>query len=808
MYCDVLLLNQESNYDQVLTYLVPTHWTNFQVGLLVSVPVRQNKQRGLVLLVHEQKPQAKIIKELDMLLYPLPVITKQGLELAHWLSRYYVCSLNKAVHLFLIPQIRQAEKIYLLPGPKFHDQELLVGAGEGEILELMRENQGGLPLAKVRRTIGPAGEQALKYLLKADYLRVEKVFNTRVKEKQAFLIKLTEQSPRATEVAKKSPRQAQVIEYLTSRDSVPLLEIKKELGEITSAITSLKKKGWIEIISESAQRDPLAIRLESHRPTVLNEEQNEAAAKICGSISNREEGRWLLYGVTGSGKTEVFLQAIAETLRQGRQVLYLVPEIALTPQITAVLLEAFGGQVAILHSSLSAGERYDEWVRISAGQARVIVGPRSAVFAPFLDLGLLIVDEEHENTYKQSEPDPRYDARTVVLELARIFGAVVVMGSATPSLTRLHSIELGQFNLLRLTRRVASRPMPEIRIIDMKEQLQLGNTGLFSSPLIAALEKVLTAGEQAILFINRRGYNTFVLCRECGTALSCPHCAITLTYHHARQKLVCHYCNYMRNLPSNCPACGSRFIRYLGSGTERVAMELASLFPEARILRMDADTTREKGSHTNILKEFQEGKGQILVGTQMIAKGLDFPAVTLVGIVNPDTLINMPDFQAGERAFQLLSQVSGRAGRGDLPGEVLIQTFNPDNYLFPAMTINDYAAFSNNEMANRELLQYPPFWVLARVLVSGTQEKNVTERVDYLAKMLKIEIDKLAEHVEILGPSPAPLHFIKGRYRYHLILKSEQVQTLQTLAYTLKEHLLKMTPEPRVIIDIEAQTLL
>lgn len=808
MYCDVLLLNPESNYDQVLTYQIPSHWTNYQVGLMVSVPVRQNKQRGLILMTQEQKPPVKVIKELDSLLYPIPVITMQGLELAHWLSRYYVSSLNKAVHLFLIPQMRQTEKVQLVPGPKFFDQDLLMGADEGKLLELIRANQGGLLLAKVRRSLGPPGEQAIKYLLKADYLKLEKVFAGRVHEKQRLFIQLTEQSLSASEVAKRSPRQAKIIEYLTLKGRVPLVEVKKELGEITSALAGLRKKGWLEIISENTQRDPLGVRLESSRPSELNEEQLNAATKICASIRAREEARWLLYGVTGSGKTEVYLQAIAEALAQNRQVLYLVPEIALTPQVTAVLLEAFGQQVAILHSSLSAGERYDEWMRISAGQARVIVGPRSAVFAPFQNLGLAIVDEEHENTYKQNEPDPRYDARTVVLELARINGAVVVMGSATPSLTRLHSVEIGQLQLLRLNYRVAARPMPEIRIIDMKEQLHQGNMGLFSSPLIAALERVLAAGEQAILFINRRGYNTFVLCRECGTALSCPHCAITLTYHHARQKLVCHYCNYMRNIPSNCPACGSRFIRYLGSGTERVALELGNLFPQARILRMDADTTRQKGSHTSILKEFQEGKGQILVGTQMIAKGLDFPAVTLVGIVNPDTIINMPDFQAGERAFQLLSQVSGRAGRGDLPGEVLIQTFNPDNYLFPAMLINNYEAFASNEMANRELLQYPPFWVLARVLVSGSQEKNVLERVDYLAKLLKIEIDKQEEQVEILGPSMAPLNFIKGRYRYHLILKSTEIQTLQALAHNLRVHLQKMSPEPRVIIDLEAQTLL
>lgn len=808
MYCDVLLLNQESNYDQVLTYQVPGHWTSEPVGLMVSVPVRQHKHKGLIISLREEKPPLKVIRELDDLLYPFPVITKWGIQLARWLSSYYACSLNKAVHLFLIPQIRQSVRTLVVQGTVIPGNDILLDSREAELLEMAGENPEGLPLAKAKGILGSDSEKSLKYLLKSDYLKLERRFIPRVQEKLLLHVELTEKCPPASEIAKKAPRQAEIVEYLTSQGSTPLTELKKQLGEVASALNSLKKKGWIETYNERIRRDPLRIRLESSRPVELNPEQKEAAGRICASIRNKEEQKWLLYGVTGSGKTEVYLQAITEALRNNRQVLYMVPEIALTPQITAVLLESFGQNVAILHSALSAGERFDEWLRISSGEARVVVGPRSAVFAPFGDLGLIIVDEEHENTYKQNEPDPRYDARTVALELARMFGAVVIMGSATPSLVRLHHSRQGEYSILRLTRRVAARPMPHITIIDMKEQIRQGNTGLFSSPLIAALQGVLEAKEQAIIFINRRGYNTFVLCRECGSALSCPHCAITLTYHHSRQKLICHYCNYTRGIPANCPACGSRFIRYLGSGTERVALELGKVFPEAEILRMDGDTTREKGSHTKILKEFQEGKSQILVGTQMIAKGLDFPAVTLVGVINPDTILNMPDFQAGERAFQILSQVAGRAGRGELPGEVLIQTFNPDNYLFPAMTANNYEEFAENEMANREILQYPPYVVLARVLVSGENEKNVFNRVDYLNKLLKIEIEKRQEPVEILGPSPAPLNYIKNRHRCHIILKSAEIRPLQDLAHYLRRQIQKLTPEPRVVIDIEAQNLL
>ncbi len=807
MNCDVLLLNQDSNYDQILTYRIPEGREEFRVGLLVSVPVRNHRQKGLILRFNPQSPDVKQLKDMEAVLSPFPVITEQGIALAFWLSNYYTCSLNKAIHLFLIPQIRQREKKIIKPGPNFTQAGLLLGQEEKKILDLLHQNPQGLTLAQVRKALGTAGEQALDYLAKDGYLTIEKTFATRVQEKQHLVVSLTAECPSAKQV-KRAPRQKEIIEYLHTHGRMAQAELKKQLGPIDSALASMKKKGWIRVTTEQDYRDPFQVRLKGSRPVELNQEQQAAAAEICAGIRRGEANKWLLYGVTGSGKTEVYLQAIAEALKIGKQVLYLVPEIALTPQITAVLLEAFGEQVAILHSSLSPGERYDEWLRIRNGQARVIVGPRSAVFAPFSNLGLIIVDEEHENTYKQSEPDPRYDARTVVLELARIFQAAVVMGSATPSLNRQLWVREGRFRMLRLTERVAARPMPKITIVDMKQEIRQGNTGIFSSNLKAALERVLANGEQALLFINRRGFHTFVLCRECGTALTCPHCAITLTYHQARNRLVCHYCNYTRELPRQCPACGSGFIRYLGTGTERVAQEAAKLFPSARILRMDTDTTRIKGSHTSILKDFQEGKGQILVGTQMIAKGLDFPAVTLVGIVNPDILLNMPDFQAGERAFQLLAQVAGRAGRGELPGEVIVQTYNPDNYLFPSFVENDYDAFSATEMANRSLLQYPPFTTLARVVVSGVKEENVRERVEYLAKLLKIEIVRKKVEIELLGPGPAPLSYIKGRHRYHLIMKCKQIEPLQRIAQFLREQMRSLTPEPRVIIDMEAQNLL
>ncbi|MFY9174195.1 MAG: primosomal protein N' [Peptococcia bacterium] len=808
MYCDVLLLHQASNYDQILTYKIPAHWTGYQVGLMVSVPVRQDKRKGLILNLSEVKPDIPSIKEVLEKLYPKPVVTAQGIELARWLSYYYACSLNKAIALFVIPQIRQKAQKILKPGPNFAKRDLLLGPDEEAVLALVKEYPDGVSRAKLLQKLGVPGDQAIEFLLKSEYLCLDKIFLPRVQKKQQLLAKLTEECPAADVLAAKAPRQAEIIEYLQKKGPTTLKQLKSDLGNVDYSVSSLEQKGYLTMTAVEELRDPLSITLKSSRPAELNEEQKEAAEKIIGSIREGKQDKWLLYGVTGSGKTEVYLQAVEEALKCRKQVLYLVPEISLTPQISAVLLETFGEQVAVLHSSLSAGERFDEWERIREGQANVIVGPRSAAFAPFRDLGLIIVDEEHESTYKQSEPDPRYDARTVVIKLAEIFQAVVVMGSATPSLTRLLAVQRGEYKLLRLNQRVAQRSMPNMTIVDLKNQSERSQSSIFSQTLYTALEKVLADGEQAILFINRRGFNTYIFCHECGTSLSCPHCAITLTYHQAKNKLVCHYCNYTRVLPKQCPSCGSRFMRYIGSGTERVAQEATRLFPQAKVLRMDVDTTRQKGSHTRILKEFQEGKAQILVGTQMIAKGLDFPSVTLVGIINPDTLINMPDFQAVERAFQLLTQVAGRAGRGDIPGEVIIQTYNPENYLYPSLVRYDYDSFCEGEMANRSLLQYPPYTMLARVLVSGIREEGVRDRVENLAKMLKIEIERKQVDVEILGPSPAPISLIKNRYRYHLILKGSSQPILQELALYLREQLQAMSEEPRVIIDPEAQNLL
>ncbi len=809
MLADILILRPQSNHDQILTYLLPAELAKVEAGSLVSVPVRRQLEKGLVLCLHEDKPDLKMrLKQVHLLLDDIPPLTGIGLSLAQWISEYYICSLNKAMHLFLPPPVRQVAKDVLVINDNETSAKLFLNKFENKIIDYVKNNpRKQISPHDIVNKYGIEAKMALEVLAKQGFLRIEKEFSSKITEKLRVTYKLAETAPDWQQITKRAPRQGAVLEGL--QDGVlSLEELKERYGQIQPVLQNMVKKGWIEVFKEPADRNPFEKRMSSGLQFTLNEYQSEASQIICSAIRNKQKKTWLLHGVTGSGKTAVYFEAIAEALKTGRQVLYLVPEIALTPQITSLLLDSFGALVAILHSALTPGERHDEWKRIRRGEAGVVLGPRSAVFAPFTELSLIIIDEEHENTYKQNEPDPRYDARQVALELAERSGACVVMGSATPSLKSYDLAQKGVYELLKLPQRIADRPMPEMAVIDMKKELKAGNKSIFSRQLQEALEGTINAGEQAILFMNRRGYHTFVLCRECGKSLTCPHCDITLTYHQSKNKLVCHYCNFQRQLPQKCPSCGSHFIRYYGTGTERVGRELEAILPGVDYLRMDADTTQKKGSHTTILKEFQEHKAQILIGTQMVAKGLDFPAVTLVGIINVDGIINLPDYQAAERAYQLITQVSGRAGRGEQPGQVVVQTYSPESYLFKAVCAQDYEAFFDNEMSNRSFLQYPPFCRLVRILVSGVQEKTTLDKINSVVRILRAEIEKEALDVELLGPSPAPLSFLNGRHRYHLLLKGESLQKLQDLARLLRQETVELDTSPRVIIDVEPQNLL
>lgn len=581
----------------------------------------------------------------------------------------------------------------------------------------------------------------------------------------------------AGELAKRAPKQAELLSYLLQRGRpLPAQELIGAVGCSMAPLEALAAKGLLcleegRITGLTGSGGEVFV---SPPPQELMPEQEEACRAIIKSLEERELAAYLLHGVTGSGKTEVYLQVIAKCLELGRGAVVLVPEISLTPQMVARFRHRFGDKVAQLHSRLSPGERYEEWWRIQRGEAPIVIGARSAVFAPVPALGLIIMDEEHDSSYKQEE-SPRYQTREVAEFRAREEGAVLILGSATPAVETYYRGQRGAYRLLELKTRVDGREMPQMELVDMRRELEAGNSSIFSRKLQLRIKETLAAGEQAILFLNRRGYANFVLCRQCGYVALCPNCDVALTYHGHGERLCCHYCYYREDVPRTCPVCHSVYIRHFGLGTERVEREVQRLFPEARTLRMDLDTTRKKDAHGQILETFARGEADILIGTQMVSKGIDIPRVTLVGIISADTSLNFPDFRAGERTFQLITQVAGRAGRGEKRGKVVIQTYNPDHYSIQAACRHDYQAFYQREIENRKALAYPPFSQLVSMVVSASAEDRAAKAAGRLVERLRRE---LPPHCRLYGPGPAPLARIRGRYRYQIVVKGAGLYAL------------------------------
>ena len=600
-------------------------------------------------------------------------------------------------------------------------------------------------------------------------------------------------------------------------DEQPLLD--KQMLQLTRKIADYYCASWGEVIEAAHPANvrkrkrplpkenllPFTSQLQSTQSSekiLLSSQQKTTLTSIIKSIRRKSADVFLLHGITASGKTEVYLQAIREVLAQGRSSIVLVPEISLTPQTVERFSSRFGGRIALMHSRLLDSERARQWQRIKSGQAQIVIGARSAVFAPVKDLGLIVIDEEHETTYKQQDMSPRYHAREVACLRAKLAGAAVILGSATPSLESFYNAKKGAIKLLTLPERVTKRDLPQVSIIDMRREIAMRKrrANIFSRALEIALSQILERREQAILFLNRRGFSTFINCPKCGYVAKCKRCNVSLTYHYRTKMLTCHYCNFSVEPPQICPQCNSSYLRYFGLGTEKVESELHRLFPQARTARMDTDATTKRGSHSRILTAFKEDKIDILIGTQMVAKGLDFPRVSLVGVISADTALNLPDFRSGERTFNLLTQVAGRAGRGEAEGKVVIQTYVPEHYAIDASINHDYRQFYRREIKSRKALSLPPFAHLVSLTLRSRYEKKAQEAAcDLCARLKKRGSSK---DIEVLGPAPAAISRIRGKFRWNVLLKGKTVPELIKLIKQVLKDFKRYKGIP-LIVDVD-----
>ena len=719
--------------DATFHYLVPPELApGIAPGKRVLVPFGRRRMVGMILGPAEPRDG---LKPIGALLDESPLLTGEELEFLRWASSYYLHPLGETV--------RAALPAGLLAPPRSDDGDR---SGRDSRLAIHRETF--YRVAAASETHPRLGTRALA------------LFN-----------------------------------LIAATSGVSRTELRSRLGEPGPQLRRLLQLGLITGEEREVYRDPFRREVVTRdEALLLNGHQAAALATIVAALDGGVFAPFLLHGVTGSGKTEVYLQAIAAATAAGRNALVLVPEIALTPQLVTRFRRRFACGIAVLHSGLSDGERYDEWRRIRRGEVRIVIGARSAIFAPLERLGIIVVDEEHEPTYKQSEGF-RYNARDLALVRGKRSGAAVVLGSATPLLTSVHAAAEGKLTRLELPERVRGLPLPEITVADLR-----GRRGTVLSPqLRESLRQNLDAGGQSLVFLNRRGFATYLVCGDCGHVVRCPNCAVTLTYHRKGERIVCHYCDYAIPAPSLCPACRGGELTLLGQGTERVEEELRGLFPEARIARMDRDTTTGKGGHARVLKGLEEGTTDILVGTQMIAKGHDFPGVTLVGVLGIDAILNFPDFRSAERAWQLLTQVIGRAGRGENPGRVVVQSLMPEQYAIARALAHDGEGFYREELAFREEAGYPPFAFLAALHFSGNAEEAVRAAAGGAAALLA---GLRRSRVEILGPVAAPLAKVRGRYRWQILLKSRRRDTLHAQLKVFRDG---WAPPPgiRTVIDVD-----
>ena len=781
--------------DKPYSYLVPESLAAAAVpGVRVMVPFgRGNKESEGLILARVQEPKLPGSKAIRQILDPEPVLDKAGIDLALWMRGRYFCTVFEAVKTILPAGLWYGlREIWSLAMEPETARSAAVGIpGAWQVLDLLEKQGGKADIRVLRDVLGDGAEKPLKAMKKAEILTCETDAKRKIADKSHRMVELavnTEDAYALTEPKRRSaPARYEVVNFLATAGRTPAAEVSYYTGASARTLKAMEKAGLIAFSEEEELRVPSLDDVEPGPEIVLNEEQQRAFEEILGRVQAAKPSVTLLHGVTGSGKTQVYLRLVQETLALGKTAMVLVPEIVLTPQMMRKFSSYFGSRVAMLHSSLKMTERYDQWKRIRRGEVDVVLGTRSALFAPLKNLGLIIMDEEQEGSY-QSENVPRYDAREVAKYLCVREKAALVFGSATPTVETAWAAEQGSYQKALLRRRYNENALPEVLIADLRQEILNGNPGLISTPLRQELEKNLAAGEQSILFLNRRGSSRMLLCGECGYVPQCPRCSTAMTYHSANGRLMCHYCGHSEPAADTCPECGG-WMKHVGAGTQKVEEELRELFPEAGILRMDADTTA--GGHEEILQTFERERVPILLGTQMVAKGLDFENVTLVGVLSADISLYVDNYRAAERTFSLLTQVVGRAGRGGKTGRAVIQTYTPGNDVIRCAARQDYDAFYESEIRMRRLRRYPPFADLFTVTVSGTEEGRVLRAAVSVRETLRQlcrRPELAAGEPEVLGPAPAPVVKVNNRFRYRctLVGKNDKA-TREMLAWLQKD---------------------
>jgi primosomal protein N' (replication factor Y) len=784
--------------NKLFSYAIPQQFDFVDKGWRVWVPFGGRRVEGFITAIAEG--DTADLKPIFEVWDEAPWFDANMLATAQWISNYYLCSLGEALRLFIPGGSSVVSTVRYTLAEEAQKAPLVVTLTEENalLMEYIRKNEPVKHEVIVKK-FGLNAGKSLQWLLRRNLITKQ----IGAKQRASFLFEVTYSLAVSPENAAaivseyvRKPAQRKVLELLLQKTFLTYADVKAHRIS-RSVLNQLIAVGLVSEEKKRMLRDSYAHVGSASNAVCLTEHQTAAVTEIISVIEMGQHRSFLLHGVTGSGKTEVYLAAVAAARQAGRQAMVLVPEIALTSQLVTRFKARFGDDVTVIHSKLSLSERQDAWKRLKGGETGIAIGVRSAVFAPLPAIGVIILDEEHEFSYKQEET-PRYHTREVAVMRAKLAGAPVILGSATPAVESYYRALHGEFKLLTMPSRIGGA-LPDVTVVDMRDELKKGNRSVISPALQDLLISTIERGEQAIILLNRRGYATFVLCRECGHVMTCGHCSVALVYHAADKSLRCHYCQRsLKRLPDQCPSCQSRYIRYFGSGTQKVEEELTKIMPNARILRMDQDTTGRKFAHDRILADFSSGKYDILLGTQMVAKGHDISNVTAVGIISADTALNLPDFRAAERTFALLMQAAGRAGRGVLPGKVVVQTYNPDHYAVKAGANQDYRMFFEAEIGFRETLLYPPFTRITKVTLYGADETGIYRQAEKTVYNIRTELLKNGRDAEILGPFPAAVSRVDDIFRVNILIKHPNLAVVQTALRTLG-----MDAQPGIIVDIE-----